>query len=244
MKPNFERLHLYLYRRYRALVNSYKSLIRKILPHKQDPSQAGEAQVLKKLFDKNYIGTLVEIGAHDGASLSNSSLLIEQGWSALLIEPLPGPYNRLAQKYQQNQNVTCLNLAIANTTGSQKFHIGADGPDGMKSTLCQDDNAWFANNKSDVTIDVSVDILTNVLQRWGKADHFDLLLVDAEGMDYECLQSLDFELFSPNVIVTEIYEWNIEKHISKRELLAKQGYSLFRVVSCNEIWVSRRFAQS
>lgn len=237
MQSKFIKLREYLWKQYRNIQKTLHRWFGNGWLRNSDPSQAGEAKILMKIFGNNYAGYLVEIGAHDGSSLSNSSLLIEAGWKALLIEPLPGPFSKLAKKYSQNQKVTCLNIAISNLSGVQKFYVGADGPEGMMSTLCDEDNAWFTHAKSGSAIDVQVDTLTNMLAKRSLPKDFDLLLIDTEGMDYECLLGVDFDQICPRVIVTEIYEWNQEKHAKKETLLRQKGYTLFKMVGCNTIWV-------
>jgi len=118
----------------------------------------------------------------------------QAGWKAILLEPLPGPFQKLLEKYEDNRNVTCLNLAISNTQGIQDFFIGSDGPDGMLSTLCREDNLWTAQARSDEVIKVKVDTISNVLINSNVPRDFSLLLIDTEGMDYECLLGLNFNI--------------------------------------------------
>lgn len=53
-------------------------------------------------------GRLLEIGAYDPKTLSNSRLLIEDGWEAVLIEPSPAHIATLAREYRDNPRVTLL----------------------------------------------------------------------------------------------------------------------------------------
>jgi hypothetical protein len=54
-----------------------------------DYLQYGQALILRQLITSDTPRILVEIGAHDGISGSNSRMLLEQGWCGLLVEPLP-----------------------------------------------------------------------------------------------------------------------------------------------------------
>jgi hypothetical protein len=132
-----------------------------------------------------------------------------------------------------------LNIAISDSKGVQELFIGNDGPEGMLSTLCRDENNWFASTRNKESIRVQVDNLTNVLLEYQYPKDFSLLLIDTEGMDYECLLGIDFDLFSPQVIVTETYMWNPEKHAKKEELLCQKGYKHYKNVGCNTIWVQQ-----
>jgi hypothetical protein len=52
-----------------------------------DYSQHGQALILQQLITADTPRVLVDIGAHDGITGSNSRALIEQGWHAVLVEP-------------------------------------------------------------------------------------------------------------------------------------------------------------
>ncbi len=201
-------------------------------------SQHGEEAVLLSLLRTSWPKCLVEVGAHDGVSLSNSRLLIERfGYAAVLIEPMPGPFASLSAVYADHPNVTCLNLAIADQPGVGTMYVGSDGPNGTMSTLCRDENAWFEAHRTDETVSVPIETLTAVLDRQGAPTDITLLLVDAEGMDFEVLHSLDFTKYSPRVIITEDYVHDPIKHIQKIQYLLEKNYSLIQSVGANTIWL-------
>jgi len=79
-------------------------------------SQNNEEQVILSYFG-NKIGNLLDIGANDGLTLSNSRKLIELGWSAELIEPAEIPYNKLIELYKENKKVKLHNIAISDFKG-------------------------------------------------------------------------------------------------------------------------------
>ena len=51
-----------------------------------DYSQNGEQLIIEKYFG-DFKGILLDIGANDGETLSNSRSLIKKGWQAVLVEP-------------------------------------------------------------------------------------------------------------------------------------------------------------
>lgn len=75
-------------------------------------SQNKEDEFFLKHFD-GHLGHLWEIGANDGTTLSNSRLLIENGWSALLVEPNPFAFAKLLERYLGHPRVTCVPVAVA-----------------------------------------------------------------------------------------------------------------------------------
>lgn len=84
-------------------------------------SQTGEDLVALKYFNGG-IGNLLSIGECDGKYLSNSLLLIENGWSADLLEPLLGTYIKLEKQHYNNRNVFCYSFGIDTTTGLKPFY--------------------------------------------------------------------------------------------------------------------------
>jgi len=201
----------------------------------QDVSQSGELSTIRKLVKSGYPRYLVDVGANDGRTFSNSSYFTKQsGWRSILIEPHPHAFERLKQTYANNPHVVCIQIACSNIAGKQELFVSSDD---LYSTLCQDDNDWFRLYRGKTSIEVETDTLTNILNKNGFPKDISVLSIDAEGMDYEVLLGLDFERYQPRIIVTEEYRWNIEKHNKKYRLLRESGYYLYKAVGCNTIWI-------
>ena len=206
-------------------------------------TQNNEYEVLKKLANHCTHRYLIDIGAHDGQSWSNSRPFILEGWSGILVEPLPLPFQQLQSIYRGWKNVKTLCLAASYESGESSLFIGSDGEIGMGSTLCTDQNEWFDRQRSDQSIIVKTETLTKILSDTGWPKNFGLLLVDAEGMDYEVLLGLDFSLWRPDIIVSEEYAINAQKQIDKYTLLVNNGYVLYTVVEgTNAVWLHHEFA--
>jgi FkbM family methyltransferase len=202
-----------------------------------DTSQFGETRALAKYITADFPKFVVDVGAYDGITFSNSYPHIRQGWRAILVEPHPSVFRILAQTHSGNKHVTCINKACSDHAGSLPLFVSTDGDIGQTSTLCTDDNELFNTRKSTKTIDVEVETLTNILAEGGAPRDIGLLFIDAEGMDYEVLCGLDFNRYAPRLIVTEDYPLNAEKHAAKYQLLQSHGYSLEMMIGCNSVWL-------
>jgi len=197
-------------------------------------SQNGEAGVVAALIEPGWPRYLVDVGAHDGHSLSNSYGFLQAGWSGVLVEPLPQAFARLAERYAERPDVLCVQAACAAADGEMPMAVGDDAPSPMTSTL-----RAGAPGKA---ITVTVKTLTSLLGDSGAPEDFSLLLVDAEGVDHEVLQGLDFERYRPRVIVTED---DAEGREAKHALLEERGYMLYTVVAgVNSVWVGSEFLPS
>ena len=206
-----------------------------------DTSQSGEGEIINRLISKNSCEQfLVDVGAHDGISLSNSYPLVKAGWRAILIEPNPAVFAKLQRAHSSKSDVTCLQMACSNSAGEADLFFGSDGENGFFSTLCRDENEWFSKARSQFSTRIKTETLTNVLRQHKAPSAFGLLLVDTEGLDFEVLDGLDFSQFRPRIIVTEEYKSNVDKHAAKYALLVKNSYSLVQKIGCNTIWIDRK----
>ena len=208
-------------------------------------SQYGEDRILAGLLRGHPRPFLVDVGAHAGRSLSNSLPFILRGWRAILLEPLPRVYDQLCYEHRNHPHAICLNMAASDQAGSLPLFLGSDGDIGMTSTLSQDSNEWFDTHRTEESIQVKTEKLTSILDQHDWPTDFGLLLVDAEGMDYEVLTGLDFTRYRPTIVVTEEYVGNPEKHAAKYQLLRANGYLLHvRLGETNTIWVEDAYARA
>jgi FkbM family methyltransferase len=199
-----------------------------------DVSQHGEAGVLAALVGRDWPRYLVDIGAHDGRSLSNSFPFLQLGWAGVLVEPLPRAFEQLSELYRGRPDVSCIQAACAASDGEVDMVVGDDGPSTMTSTVRPG-----AHGKNSIPVEVRT--LTRVLDECRAPRDFSLLLVDAEGMDHEVLSGLDFARYQPRVILTEDEP---EQRVAKHRLLLERGYALYTVVAhTNSVWVSSEFAR-
>jgi FkbM family methyltransferase len=153
-------------------------------------SQNNEEQVILSYFG-NKIGNLLDIGANDGLTLSNSRKLIELGWTADLVEPAPEPYTKIEKLYKDNKKVNLHNLAICDFTGIMTLFVSGEhlgnNDSGLLSTLSlADKQKW---EKSTQFYDITVET-----KKWSDFNHnklYDFISIDAEGYDLSILKQMD-----------------------------------------------------
>lgn len=137
-------------------------------------------------------GRLLDIGAYDGVSFSNSRRLIEIGWSGVLVEPQPEAFDRLARLYEGVEHVTLVNAAVAPTPGLRPFHVSrrSDGADDYYGALDKDETRrWEGHDVSFQRVLVSCVDWGMLLNAVGR--DFDFITIDVEGGNTELLTSLD-----------------------------------------------------
>ena len=204
---------------------------------RRDTTHRGEFAALRRLMTPGFPRIVVDVGANDSFYGSNSFPFVARGWRAILVEPHPKVFAKLQKLHRARPNVTCLNLACAEKSGTFPLHVGNDGEAPSTSTLSGDPE--LLNLRTQGTIMVRVERLTDILAAQQVPPDIGLLTVDVEGMDLEVLQGLDFSRWRPRIIITEDYPPKVP---AKTELLKKNGYQFRTRVDVNSIWTASEMA--
>lgn len=199
-----------------------------------DTSQLGEALVAHSIVEPDWPRWIVEVGANDGVTASNSRFFLRRGWQALLIEPNPRIFPRLVENVRAWPRVRCVPVACSNAPGTLPLRIFADDPTGMLSTIHEEAEANRGRPRPIAEVhEVEVRTLTSLLDEHQVPADFGILSVDAEGHDLQVLQGLDFARYRPGLIITESDE---RTEGEKHALLSASGYVLIERVGVNTIW--------
>ncbi len=140
-------------------------------------------------------GVFVDIGAHDGTTLSNTLVFErERGWRGLCIEPNPAVFTALTKA----RKVPTLNVAVGAENGILPFRQVTGHSEmlsGLADTASPDhmarverEVARFGGNTT--IIDVPVRRLDDILAEYG-IDEVHYLSIDTEGAERAILASLD-----------------------------------------------------
>lgn len=162
-------------------------------------SQNKEQDYIVNYF-AGFTGKLLDIGANDGKTFSNSLALIELGWEAVLVEPSPSAFEKLTKLHEDNLWVMRYNIAIGTKRGTTYLHdmgehIGNGDSSLLATTIASEKDRWVGTEFKKVTV--------NVIPYADIADNYDFITIDAEGMDLEILKQIDLS----NIKMVCI-EWN------------------------------------
>lgn len=164
-------------------------------------SQNDEQEAILRYFGE-FAGSLLDIGAFDGITFSNSRALLERGWIGVLVEPDPWNVQKLIG------NTSKLNCDII---------CAAVGPEQKLSRICIEttENRGWASTISEnlmrpdrilapLPAQVYVPTLTlDDIMRLRERS-FQFISIDAEGMDFEILKTM------PEKMLTEVELLSIE----------------------------------
>lgn len=233
MKPSPSRImpkpmiNLYLKYKFKYKDHSHKSY-----------SQEGEDILLNLILDNNN-GFYVDIGAHHPYKYSNTALLHKKGWSGINIDALPESI-ALFNKHRPND---------------KNLNVGIGAKEGLMTYYQFQDSAYntFDKNQAESVISsgfqkeikkltkVPIRPLRDVLsQHQDCFERIDLLDIDVEGWDLECLRSNDWNRFRPKIILVEIFSTSVEQLLETETylFLTNKNYKLNSKLRNSCIFVS------
>jgi FkbM family methyltransferase len=165
-------------------------------------SQHGEDLIFRRLLQRCPSRFVVDVGAHDGRSWSNSYLLGQLGYSLLLVEPMPQYAEQCRHLYSGRRDVIVETVAIGRQRGEAAFFIHTDHATdqlAMRSSL----QKHLLPTTRMTEIRVPVRPLVEVLEKHRWPSKYALLTIDAEGSDLEVLETAAFHRWRPHVICVE-----------------------------------------
>lgn len=179
-------------------------------------SQNGEDKIAKDYFG-DFIGSVLDLGANDGKTLSNSLALIELGWSAVLVEPSKEAFKKCEELHSGNDNVKLLNVAIANeNTVLPFFESGThlkNGDTALLSSLKQTETLRWFGTDNEFTEGVTECIDFKTMIDLSPIKQFDLISIDCEGMDWDILTQIDLKAIGCKMLIVEHNQKDIQLYV-------------------------------
>jgi FkbM family methyltransferase len=166
-------------------------------------------EIYLRVFGSKYVGSVVDVGAYDGKTLSNCYGLILRGWSALLIEPVNEHFQKLLENLEHRQNCTFRNVALGASLGS-----GVIFKAGALSTLNPDlieeykkfDWSKNAIEGDDQRVDIST--LDIELKHFLGDKSLDLLIIDTEGYETQVMEGFTISEWKPKMLIIELADFH------------------------------------
>ncbi|OFZ51987.1 MAG: hypothetical protein A2381_00935 [Bdellovibrionales bacterium RIFOXYB1_FULL_37_110] len=190
-------------------------------------AQEGEDLVLAYHLHNKKTGFYIDVGAHHPMHLSNSYYFYQQGWRGINIEPMPGSLKLFNQYRPRDIN---LELPIAKEAKFLTYHIfNETAYNSFDKELAQ---SRCAINKCKMikTIEMKTFTLAEILKsHLPPKQMIDFLTIDAEGLDLEVLESNDWEVYRPTMVLVEILNNQLEniKDNGLYQFLTNKNYKLF-----------------
>jgi FkbM family methyltransferase len=192
-------------------VRSWRSLLR----WRRDHRLAGR-KLLRAFADAFPEASFVEIGANDGVNDDPLRPFVVSGaWSGVMVEPAPEVFERLRQNYAELDRVVLVNAAIADHDGTVPLYQAAvvdgeetvavfDSAGSLSRETAERSGAIFIPDDQRRIIRMEVPCLSFAsLCRKYDIQEIDLMVIDAEGYDYEIIKQVDFAARRPRLLVYE-----------------------------------------
>jgi FkbM family methyltransferase len=206
-------------------------------------SQCGQDQFINEnLFKNMKNGIFIDIGAHDGISLSNTYFFEKElSWSGICIEPIP----EIFEKLQKNRGCLCICGCASVEEEVIKDFCRISGPSEMLSGLIDKydpkhkqriERDLKTSENTCKTIKVPCYNLNRILEKAG-IQHVNFLSLDTEGGEFDILEDLDFNKFQIDVIAVENNYGN-QPFIP---FLESKGFVFFKSLEQDLIFLNKNF---
>jgi FkbM family methyltransferase len=193
----------------------------------------------EKFFHNKKNGVFIDIGAHDGVSLSNSYFFEKElNWKGMCVEPIPTLFEQL----DKNRECVKVQGCAWNQDGVKKFRVikgYAEMLSGIIETydsshIKRIENECESTNGSYEDLDIPCYDINGLLKKNGFFN-IDFLSIDTEGSEFEILKKIDFKKFDIGIIIVE----NNYNNNELREFLKSNNYGLFTKLSVDDVFVKQ-----
>jgi FkbM family methyltransferase len=198
-------------------------------------SQFGEDLWIWDVLGWQTEGFFIEVGAFDGYHYSVTYGLEMAGWNGLLIEALPGPFEKCRQR-RPNSRVVNAALGRRGASGTTKFVSVQDQYGGMLSYAeAKSDHArTISENKFRTsTIEAQLTSMDELLK-----DHsgpIDAAVIDVEGAELDVLDGFNLDKHKPRVLILE--DNQMGKNPALGNYMATKPYIFAGWLAVNRLYV-------
>lgn len=211
---------------------------------KHSYSQCGEDLIIQYIFHLRGIEnpSYIDIGANDPFYLNNTALLYSKGSRGINIEANPALIGSFIKHRPEDINI---NVGIGSENTTLDFFVINDPT--LSSFSKEEAEKFIATGKHKIvnTIKISLTTIQEILDKHFTGKFPDFLSLDAEGMDYEILKTIDFKNNSPKVICVEAAEYSPigagERRNELIDFLVKNDYYEYANTNLNAIMVRKDF---
>lgn len=192
-------------------------------------SQNREDETISAQFPSDYKGLLIEIGAWEPVNFSNSRMLIERGWDAVLCEFSPMPVHKLVEAYGATSNVRIIQAAITPCDQHlREFHVTQDA-------LSTDDagqmERWQGKGGYYGSLYVPTITWDTLKDQFFPKRIPDVVSVDTEGSSVPLAITILNSNWRPKVLVVE----HNDRTVELMQVARPHGYKIFEMTQENAI---------
>jgi FkbM family methyltransferase len=168
-------------------------------------------------YGSDFKGTILDLGANDGITLSNSRYFIENGWKGVLIEAGKSPYQKLMTTVLPN--TIAINCAVGNQDGFLTFYesnnlLNSDDVGLVSSLVANETERWRKAGIGFTEYKVECFTWESFRNKFHlNSQNFDIISIDIEGMDYDVLIQMNLEELGCKVLCVEFNGLDMQKYV-------------------------------
>ena len=190
-------------------------------------SQEGEDIILNRIFVNQNTGFYVDIGAHDPVRFSNTWLLYKKGWRGINIDANPNSITKFKKDRIEDINLT---VGISSKNESLLYYefneTALNTFDSARAETLVSTGVYKLIKSSSIDLRPLRDVLEEHIK---PGQIIDLFNIDIEGLDLAALESNNWSLYSPRVIVVEDKGFDIQSPLRSEvyKFLTLRSYKIF-----------------
>ena len=233
---------------FKKIQNYLNLLHKKIISKKKYYSFSGVDIVIENIFKNQQNGFYIDVGCQHPIKNNNTYLLNKKGWCGINIDLDKDNIDLFNHSRPHDDNI---NIAVSNKIAEVELFFYH-----KKSPINTIDKKISDYQKAKVTQikKIKTNTLNNIIENSKyRKSKFDLLSIDVEGHELNVLEGLDFNFYSPNVIVVEFLDLSLPKleiknqnidNLFKTDLykfLISKNYILVNYIYADLIFVKKDF---
>jgi FkbM family methyltransferase len=190
-------------------------------------------------YVSNYFktGKFLEIGCWDGELISQTSVLEQQGWSGVCVDPFPKHFSKRKCKLikkavsKDGFDREFIRVSIDRRYGGDVSYFSGF-KDAVKAHLPLIED--YCDYQNIIVQTITID---EIYSQTELPLYVEFLSVDTEGSELEIFQSIDFNKYKFGLIV---FEHNEEEDTKSGvgKILTENGYRLIESLRCDDIYIS------
>jgi FkbM family methyltransferase len=187
-------------------------------------SQFGEDLFLAERFKDRNDGFFVDVGAYHPRQLSNTHALYRRGWRGINIDATPGSSKLFKMLRPRDINVEA---AVSRSSGPMEFCSW--GLNAENTAYQPQIDGVSAVHGAGIIAKLTAVSLKELLEQLPeRPERIDLLNIDVEGLDFDVLQSFDWQTYRPTIVIVEQFSHTITQVLATElyEFMITMDYRL------------------
>jgi FkbM family methyltransferase len=207
-------------------------------------SQTGEDLIVDFIFKARNIlnPSYIDLGAYHPIKMNNTYLFYSRGSKGINIEPNVNGFLAFEKPRPKDLN---LNIGVSNQNSFLDYFMMNDPSMNSFSKSNAEDLVSNFKFKIERVIKVEVKTINEIINQYFKGEFPDFLSIDIEGLDFEIIKSIDFQISRPKVICIESIEYAENGKGEKRHdlinYIISKDYIQLADTYINTIFVSKTF---